>query len=89
VANLGIMKSLQPENHLGENGQDLLSREVSSIPNMFCNFLVQISIISILHDKAEALAGLIDERLLVLHYIGMADAREKPYLVESVLLVLL
>lgn len=89
MTNIGIVQSLQAKDGLREDGKDLLRWEVSSLLDMFGDFLVEISAVSVLHHKAEALRACVDEGFFVLDDVGVVHTGKQPDLVQGVLFVFL
>lgn len=84
VADVGIVQRLQPHDGLRGNADSFSISEACSVFDMISNSLGQISVISILHDKAESLTGLINEAFLVLNDVWMFDACHESNLVQRI-----
>ena len=52
MTDFGVVEGFKTQDHLWNNWNDLLVAKIGAIPCMFSNFLVEISIIGVLHDQA-------------------------------------
>ncbi len=85
MQNLANVKRPQTSNDLNENVPDFFFFNVGFTLLISANFLVNISVISVLHYKAQTLRALIYEGLFVTDYIGFVDRGEDANFVECVL----
>ena len=83
------MESLQAADDLNENVPDFLLLDVGLALLVVADFLEDITIVSILHDEAQAGCGFVDKSISVSNDIGMVNRRQNPYFVQGVFLLFL
>ena len=66
---LDVMQRLQPRDHLNKELPHFCLREMGFFLLVLQYFLVEISIVGVLHDDAEGVARLVDEHVFVLDHV--------------------
>lgn len=84
-----VVQSLQASNNLNEDVPDLLLLDVGLSFLVTANLLEDVAIVSILHDEAQAGAGLVNESLFVCDDVRLENTCQDAHLVQGVFLFFL
>lgn len=78
------MQGLQPADHLDKAVPNLRLLEVCAIGLMLHDLLVEISVVTVLHDDAHGVVVLVHKDFLVLDDIFVAHTRQDSDLVDGI-----
>lgn len=73
MENRHFMKGSQTPSHVNEGLPDFRFLEIRLVPDVFVNFLKNVSFFCDLHDYTECLRCVVKEGFLVIDYVGMRN----------------